>query len=64
MSMLKTLALAAIATGVATASFAGEVADRVVFMDHGKIVESGRADSVLVAPVQQRTKDFIAAVLK
>jgi polar amino acid transport system ATP-binding protein len=44
--------------------FAREVADRVVFMDHGKIVESGRADSVLVAPVQQRTKDFIAAVLK
>jgi polar amino acid transport system ATP-binding protein len=44
--------------------FAREVADRVVFMDHGRIVESGRADSVLVAPAQQRTKDFIAAVLK
>jgi polar amino acid transport system ATP-binding protein len=44
--------------------FAREVADRVVFMDHGRIVEMGRADSVLVAPSQQRTKDFIAAVLK
>jgi polar amino acid transport system ATP-binding protein len=44
--------------------FAREVADRVVFMDHGRIVESGRADSVLVSPAQQRTKDFIAAVLK
>jgi polar amino acid transport system ATP-binding protein len=44
--------------------FAREVADRVVFMDHGRIVETGRADSVLVAPQQQRTKDFIAAVLK
>jgi polar amino acid transport system ATP-binding protein len=44
--------------------FAREVADRVVFMDHGRIVETGRADSVLVAPQQQRTRDFIAAVLK
>jgi polar amino acid transport system ATP-binding protein len=44
--------------------FAREVADRVVFMDHGRVVEIGRPDHVLVAPQQQRTKDFIAAVLK
>ncbi len=43
--------------------FAREVANRVAFMDHGKIVESGRPQDVLVKPQQPRTRDFIAAVL-
>ncbi|CAH2604747.1 cystine ABC transporter ATP binding subunit [Rhodovastum atsumiense] len=43
--------------------FAREVADRVVFMDHGSIVESGPARQVLGAPREPRTQAFLAAVL-
>jgi polar amino acid transport system ATP-binding protein len=44
-------------------SFAREVADRVVFMDDGVIVEEGRPEAVLGAPQHPRTKDFLARVL-
>ncbi|CAN7435711.1 amino acid ABC transporter ATP-binding protein [Bosea sp. LjRoot90] len=44
--------------------FAREVANDVVFMDKGEIVEQGPPQQVLVAPSQARTRDFIAAVLK
>ena len=43
--------------------FAREVADRVVYMDHGVIVESGRASDVLGAPREARTKAFLSAVI-
>ena len=43
--------------------FAREVANEVVFMDRGAIVERGSPHEVLVHPKQQRTRDFIAAVL-
>jgi polar amino acid transport system ATP-binding protein len=43
--------------------FAREVANRVAFMDHGAIVESGPPQQVLVDPQHPRTRDFIAAVL-
>jgi polar amino acid transport system ATP-binding protein len=43
--------------------FAREVADRVVFMDHGVIVEAGAASDVLNAPREARTRAFLAAVL-
>ncbi len=39
--------------------FAGEVSDRVVFMDHGKIVEEGKADDVLLKPREPRTREFL-----
>jgi len=45
-------------------AFAREVAGRVVFMDQGRIVETGRPDELLVAPREARTREFIAAVLK
>jgi len=41
--------------------FAREVADRVVYMDQGVIVESGPAKEVLRAPREARTKAFLAA---
>jgi polar amino acid transport system ATP-binding protein len=44
-------------------SFAREVADRVVFMDDGAIVEEGRPEAVLGAPQHPRTRDFLARVL-
>ncbi len=43
--------------------FAREVADRVVFMDHGSIVESGTASEVLGSPREARTQAFLSAVL-
>ncbi len=43
--------------------FAREVADGVVFMDQGRLVEQGPPAQVLGAPQHPRTRDFIAAVL-
>jgi polar amino acid transport system ATP-binding protein len=43
--------------------FAREVADRVVYMDQGVIVESGPAAKVLGEPREARTKSFLSAVL-
>lgn len=39
--------------------FSGEVSDRVVFMDQGKIVEQGPPKSVLFNPQQPRTREFL-----
>jgi polar amino acid transport system ATP-binding protein len=43
--------------------FAREVADTVVYMDQGAIVESGPASDVLGAPREVRTKSFLSAVI-
>jgi polar amino acid transport system ATP-binding protein len=43
--------------------FAREVADTVVFLDEGRIVESGRPDEVLAAPRHDRARAFLSAVL-
>jgi polar amino acid transport system ATP-binding protein len=43
--------------------FAREVADTVVFMDEGVVVESGPPAEVLVAPKHERTKAFLSKVL-
>lgn len=43
--------------------FAREVADRVVFMDGGVIVEQGPPREVLTNPREARTKEFISKVL-
>jgi len=39
------------------------VADHVVFMDQGRIVESGAPDAVLGKPSHPRTAAFLAKVL-
>ena len=43
--------------------FAKEVADKVIFMDGGYIVEQGTPDAVLNHPQMDRTKDFLSKVL-
>ncbi|QYC44743.1 Glutamine transport ATP-binding protein GlnQ [Nonomuraea coxensis DSM 45129] len=43
--------------------FAREVADRVVFMDGGVVVEDGPASQVIGDPAQERTKTFLRRVL-
>ena len=40
--------------------FARDVADRVVFMDGGVIVEQGPPEAVLASPQQERTKAFLS----
>jgi polar amino acid transport system ATP-binding protein len=42
--------------------FAREVADRVIFMDDGDIVETGTPAEVLANPQQPRTRSFLARV--
>ncbi|MBT2530304.1 amino acid ABC transporter ATP-binding protein [Streptomyces sp. ISL-99] len=44
-------------------SFAREVADRVVFMDDGVIVEEGPAAQVVGDPRHRRTRDFLNRIL-
>ncbi|RZU19624.1 polar amino acid transport system ATP-binding protein [Kribbella rubisoli] len=43
--------------------FAREIADTVIFMDDGRIVESGAPREVLDNPVHERTRAFISKVL-
>jgi len=43
--------------------FAREVADRVVFLDAGKVVEEGTPKEFFENPTNQRTRDFLAKVL-
>ena len=43
--------------------FAREVADSVVFMDDGVIVEAGPPSQVLASPQHERTRDFLSKVL-
>ncbi|GAA1088781.1 amino acid ABC transporter ATP-binding protein [Tsukamurella strandjordii] len=42
--------------------FARDVADTVVFMDDGRIVESGTPDEIFAHATHDRTRDFLAAV--
>ena len=43
--------------------FAGEIADRVVMFDEGRIVEAGPPDQIFSAPTEERTRTFLRAVL-
>jgi glutamine transport system ATP-binding protein len=43
--------------------FAREVADRVMFMDDGYIVEQGAPEEIFTAPQNPRTRDFLGKVL-
>ncbi|GAB6157180.1 amino acid ABC transporter ATP-binding protein [Desulfotomaculum varum] len=44
--------------------FAREVADRVVFMDEGKIIESGTPEQIFTSPRHPRTREFLSSVLR
>jgi ABC-type histidine transport system ATPase subunit len=43
--------------------FAREVANRVVFMESGRIVEEGSPEKIFGAPESDRLKEFLAKVL-
>lgn len=42
--------------------FARQVADRVLFMDHGVIVEEGTPEEIFGTPREERTRDFLRLV--
>ncbi|MGO9025852.1 MAG: amino acid ABC transporter ATP-binding protein [Beijerinckiaceae bacterium] len=44
--------------------FARQVADRIIFMDGGEIVEIGRPDAFFSAPRHERTKIFLGRILR
>lgn len=44
--------------------FARDVADRVVFMAEGNIVEEGTPDEIFTAPKEERTRTFLARILQ
>ena len=43
--------------------FARDVADRVIFMSDGVVVEEGSPEEIFTNPKEQRTKDFLGCVL-
>jgi ABC-type polar amino acid transport system ATPase subunit len=61
LSMMRHLAAAGTTMVVVThePGFARAVADRVVMMDGGRIVETGPAATVLAAPADPRTRRFV-----
>lgn len=65
LAIMRSLAKAGMTMLVVTheMSFAKEVADRVVFMDGGVVVEEGPAKDVIGNPQQPRTQDFLRRVL-
>ena len=44
--------------------FARHVASRMVFLDGGRIVESGPPEDLFTHPTQARTQAFLAQILK
>ena len=41
-------------------AFARDVADRVIFMDQGQVVEEGTATELMESPGNPRTRTFLA----
>jgi len=44
-------------------SFAKEIADKVIFMDDGQILEVNSPDKLFNRPQNQRTKDFLNKII-
>lgn len=45
-------------------NFAREVADRVIFMDKGRIIEEGTPEDIFQNPKSDRLKEFLSSMLK
>lgn len=65
LDVMKTLAMEGMTMVVVTheMGFAREVADRVLFMDEGKMVEEGTPEHFFTEPREDRTKLFLKQVL-
>ena len=65
LAVMKELAAAGMTMIVVTheMGFAREVADRVIFMADGGIVEEGTPEEIFTDPQNPRTKEFLSCVL-
>ena len=65
LDVIKALAKDGMAMAIVTheMGFAREVADRVLFVDGGYIVEEGKPDDVFSHPQEERTKEFLSKIL-
>jgi polar amino acid transport system ATP-binding protein len=65
LSVMKELASEGMTMVVVTheMGFAKEVADRVIFMDDGKIIEEGTPEQIFTYPKENRTKEFLSKIL-
>jgi len=65
LDVMKNLALEGMTMVVVTheMGFAREVADRVIFMDHGAVVEEGTPEHFFTNPTHARTKLFLSQIL-
>ena len=65
LDVMKKLALEGMTMVVVTheMGFAREVADRVIFMDHGAVVEQGTPEHFFKNPTHDRTKLFLSQIL-
>ena len=65
LDVMKELAMSGMTMVVVTheMGFAREVADRVIFMCDGKIVEEGTPDEIFTNPQDSRTKQFLHSIL-
>ncbi|RFU40474.1 ectoine/hydroxyectoine ABC transporter ATP-binding protein EhuA [Actinomadura logoneensis] len=43
--------------------FARDISNRVLMFDQGRIIEEGTPDAIFEAPTQERTREFLSAVL-
>ena len=61
LEIMRELAMQGMTMAVVTheMGFARQVADRVLFMDHGVIVEEGTPQEIFGAPREERTRDFV-----
>ena len=65
LSMIRDLKQEGITMVLATheMGFARQIADRVVFLDGGRVLEAGSPEQVLGAPVEARTRQFLARII-
>jgi len=65
LDVIKNLAATGVTMIVVTheMGFARQVADRVIFMDAGQIVEQGSPNEIFDNPKEERTRNFLKAVL-
>ncbi len=65
LQVMKELALGGMTMVVVTheMGFARDVADRVIFMSDGVIVEEGRPEDIFTNPKESRTKEFLNCIL-
>ncbi len=65
LEVMKALAIEGMTMAVVTheMGFAREVADRVIFMDEGVIVEENSPQKIFTNPQSERTKSFLSVVL-